>query len=52
MSRQLARLRAHGLVKRVPRTHRYLVTAQGRRLITAILASAQCDTDCLTLLAA
>jgi hypothetical protein len=28
--RKLAILRAHGLIKKIPRTHRYLLTAEGR----------------------
>jgi hypothetical protein len=31
-------LRAHGLIQKVPKTHRYLVTEPGRRAITALLA--------------
>lgn len=38
VSRQLAMLRAHGLIKKVPRTHRYLLTTRGRTAITALLA--------------
>ena len=30
-------LREHGLIKKVPRTHRYQVTAQGRSIIAAVL---------------
>jgi hypothetical protein len=39
VSRRLAMLRAHGLIKKIPRTHRYLVTAQGRTVIAAVLAA-------------
>jgi len=52
VSRQLALLRAHGLLARVPRTHRYVVTKKGRPLITALLAAAQADTQQLTKIAA
>lgn len=38
VSRQLAMLRAHGLIKKIPRTHRYLLTAEGRIAIAALLA--------------
>jgi len=31
-------LRAHHIIEAVPRTHRYLVTDSGRRLIAAVLA--------------
>lgn len=38
ISRKLAMLRAHGLIKKIPRTHRYLLTAEGRVAIAALLA--------------
>jgi hypothetical protein len=37
VSRKLRLLRAHGLIQKVPKTHRYLVTSHGRLAITAIL---------------
>jgi hypothetical protein len=52
VTRQLALLRAHGLIKKVSGTHRWLLTDQGRRLITALLAARQADVDQLTQLAA
>jgi hypothetical protein len=39
VTRQLRLLRAHGLIDKVPRTHRYLVTEHGRHAITALLAA-------------
>jgi hypothetical protein len=39
VSRQLALLRAHGLIKKVPRSHRYVLTETGVTAITAILAA-------------
>ena len=39
VGRMLAVLRAHGLIQKVPRTHRYQVTARGREQIAAILAA-------------
>jgi hypothetical protein len=39
VSRLLGLLRAHGLIKKIPHTHRYLLTAQGRSTIPAILAA-------------
>jgi hypothetical protein len=39
VSRQLRLLRAHGLVRKVPRTHRYRLTPRGREIATAILAT-------------
>ena len=51
ITRQLARLRAHGWLKKISGTHRWLVTATGRRLITALLTARQADVDQLTQLA-
>jgi hypothetical protein len=39
MSRKLRMLRAHALIKKVPHTHRYLLTDLGRVAITAISAA-------------
>jgi hypothetical protein len=39
VSRMLALLRAHGLIQKIPQTHRYQVTARGREQIAAILAA-------------
>jgi hypothetical protein len=39
MSRKLLMLRAHGLIKKVPHTHRYLLTEYGRVAIAAISAA-------------
>jgi len=52
VTRSLALLRAHGLLRKVPGTHRYQVTERGRRLITALLAARNADVDQLTQLAA
>ena len=41
VSRKLAMLRAHGLIKKIPRTHRYLLTEKGIKAITAILSARQ-----------
>ena len=38
VTRKFAMLRAHGLIKKIPRTHRYLLTNQGVLAITALLA--------------
>jgi hypothetical protein len=46
--RQLRMLRAHGLIQKVPRTHRYQVTADGRKAITAILTARQATVAQLT----
>jgi len=52
IGRRLLLLRAHGLIKKVSRTHRYVVTAKGRRIITALLAARQASTEQLTAFAA
>jgi hypothetical protein len=39
ISRKLALLRAHGLLRKVPHTHRYTLTDFGHQIITAILAA-------------
>lgn len=39
VTRQLRLLRAHGLVQKVPHTHRYQVTGAGRETMTAILTA-------------
>lgn len=43
VTRQLRLLRAHGLIRQVSRTHRYVLTDQGRTTITALLAARQAD---------
>jgi hypothetical protein len=45
VGRQLALLRGHGLIRKVSRTHRYLVTEKGRRVITALLAAQRANTE-------
>lgn len=52
VSRLLALLRAHGLLRKVPRSHRYHLTPQGRTLVTALLTARQASTQQLTKLAA
>lgn len=52
ISRQLALLRAHGLIARVSKTHRYVVTKKGRIVLTTLLAAAHANTEQLTKLAA
>jgi hypothetical protein len=52
VTRLIRLLRAHGLVQKVPRTHRYTVTPAGRQAITALLAARQANTRQLTELAA
>jgi hypothetical protein len=52
VSRQLALLRAHGLIARLGKTRRYKVTQKGRQMLTAFLTAARADTAQLTKLAA
>lgn len=51
-TRQLRMLRAHGLIKKVPKTHRYVLTDRGRITIIALLTARQADTKKLNQLAA
>jgi hypothetical protein len=39
ISRRLRLLRAHGLITKVQKTHRYMLTNKGRTVITAVLAA-------------
>lgn len=52
ITRQLRMLRAHGLIKKVSKTHRYVLTDRGRTTIIALLAARQADTRKLNQLAA
>jgi hypothetical protein len=52
VGRRLLLLRAHGLIKKVSRTHRYVVTEKGRRIVSALLAARQASTEKLTAFAA
>ncbi len=52
VTRILRLLRAHGLIQKVNKTHRYLVTENGRRIIVAILAARQANAAELTDMAA
>jgi hypothetical protein len=47
VTRKLRLLRAHGLLEKVPHSHRYLVTEQGRQAITALLAARNTSTEAL-----
>jgi hypothetical protein len=48
VTRQLRLLRAHGLIHKVPKTHRYVVSEGGRRAITALLAARNASAEELT----
>jgi len=52
ITRKLRMLRAHGLIRKVSGTHRYVVSQDGRRIITALLSARQADVEKLTALAA
>ena len=48
VTRQLRMLRAHGLIRKVPKTHRYVLSDDGQAVITAILAALQANSATLT----
>lgn len=48
VTRMIRMLRAHGLLKKVPHTHRYLVSDKGRQVIAAVHAAREADTQKLT----
>lgn len=52
VSRRLALLHAHGLIAKISHTYRWQVTEKGRRVLTALLAARQADTEKLISLAA
>lgn len=52
ITRKLTLLRAHGLLRKIPHSHRYQLTPKGRRIITALLAACHADVEQLTKLAA
>jgi DNA-binding HxlR family transcriptional regulator len=48
ISRKLRLLRAHGLIHKLPHTHRYRVTESGRLILNAVLAAHRMTTQRLT----
>jgi hypothetical protein len=44
VTRRLRMLRAHRLIRKVPHTHRYVLTSRGQIAITAIIAAKQANT--------
>jgi len=52
ITRMLALLHAHGLIKKITRTHRWTLTTSGRRIVTALLTARHADIDQLTKIAA
>lgn len=52
VTRKLRLLRAHGIISKIQKTHRYQISAQGRRMVTALLSAHAADADRLTAAAA
>jgi hypothetical protein len=52
VTRSLRLLRAHGILRKVPRTHRYMLTTRGRNITTAILTYQNLTLEQLNRLAA
>jgi hypothetical protein len=52
VTRLITMLRAHGLVHKIPKTHRYTVSTYGRQIITALLAARSANTHKLMQIAA
>ena len=50
ISRKLRMLRAHGLVQKIPRAHRYQVTDAGRAILLAVLTTARTSVNQLNTL--
>jgi hypothetical protein len=48
VTRKLRLMRAHGLIHKVPRTHRYKLSPKGRVTIAAVLAAKAADVKALT----
>jgi len=51
-TRRIGLLRAHGLVRKVPKESRYVLSAKGRKVAAAILAASSADTKQLMAMAA
>jgi hypothetical protein len=47
MTRQIRMLRGHGILHKVPKTHRYVVSEGARKSITALLAARSANTEFL-----
>ena len=48
VTRKLRLLRAHGLIRKLPRSHRYVVTTRGQTVLTTIVAARQANAAKLT----
>jgi hypothetical protein len=51
-TRRLALARAHGLIKKVGKTNRYILTRKGQQVTSAVLSASSADTQQLMKLAA
>jgi hypothetical protein len=52
ITRRLALLHAHGLIRKVPKTHRYVTTKKGHRIASAIILAGQATVEQISELAA
>ena len=52
ITRRLRLFRAHGIIRKISKTHRYVLTPSGRRILTALRAAHCADVDKLSTLAA
>jgi hypothetical protein len=52
MTRKLRLLRAHGIIRKVPRSHRYTVTPKGREILSAFLHAHEASVNDLVKMAA
>ena len=52
VTRRLALLRAHGLIRKVPKTHRYVTTSKGHRLASTIILAGEATVAQISELAA
>jgi hypothetical protein len=48
VTRLIRLLRAHGILQKVPKTHRYQVSAEARKTVTALLAARNANAEYLT----
>lgn len=52
ITRRLMLLRAHGLIRKVPKTHRYLLTKKGQRTVSALILAGKATVEQISGLAA
>jgi hypothetical protein len=51
MTRQIRLLRGHGLIQKVPKTHRYILTTKGHQIIVSVQAAKRASTEQLSKMA-